>query len=75
MPKLICGVNTANVGDAEGKTINEAVRAYGQVLNIPKENCKILVNGDEIDDRDTVINAGDDVEFVKAAGEKGRIAA
>ncbi|MCX6984216.1 MAG: MoaD/ThiS family protein [Lentisphaerae bacterium] len=75
MPKLICGVNTANVGDAEGKTINEAVRAYGQVLNIPKENCKILVNGDEIDDRDTVINAGDEVEFVKAAGEKGRIAA
>ena len=75
MPKLICGVNTANVGDAEGKTINEAIRVYGQALNIPKESCKILVNGDEIDDRDTVINAGDDVEFVKAAGEKGRIAA
>ncbi len=75
MPKLICGVNTVEVGDAEGKTINEAIRAYGQVLNIPKNNCKILVNGDEIDDRDTVINSDDEVEFVKAAGEKGRLAA
>ena len=27
------------------------------MLNIPKENCKILVNGDEIDDGDTVINS------------------
>ena len=72
MPKLICGVNTIEVGDAEGKTINEAVRSYGQVLNIPKENCTILVNGDEVTDRDTVISSGDEVEFVKAAGEKGR---
>jgi molybdopterin converting factor small subunit len=75
MPKLICGVNTVNVGDAEGKTISEAIRSYGQVLNIPKDNCKILVNGDEIEDNDTVIDADDEVEFVKAAGEKGRIAA
>ena len=75
MPKLICGVNTIEVGDAEGKTINEAIKAYGQVLNIPKENCTILVNGDEITDKDTVINSDDEVEFVKAAGEKGQIAA
>ena len=71
MPKLICGVNTIEVGDAEGKTISEAIKAYGQVLNIPKENCTILVNGDEITDKDTVINSDDEVEFVKAAGEKG----
>ena len=75
MPKLICGVNTIEVGDAEGKTINEAVRSYGQVLNIPKDNCTILVNGDEIDDRDTVISSDDEVEFVKKAGEKGNVAA
>ena len=75
MPKLICGVNTIEVGDAEGKTINEAVRSYGQVLNIPKDNCTILVNGDEIDDRDTVISSDDEVEFVKKAGEKCNVAA
>lgn len=75
MPKLICGVNTIGVEDAEGKTIAEAIKAYGQVLNIPKENCKILVNGDEIFDRETVINSDDEVEFVKAAGEKGSLAA
>ena len=75
MPKLICGVNTANVGDAEGKTINEAIRVYGQALNIPKDNCTILVNGDEIYDRDTVISSDDEVEFVKKAGEKGNVAA
>ncbi len=75
MPKLICGVNTVNVSEAEGKTIGEAIKTFGQVLNIPKENCTILVNGDEVEDKDTVINAGDEVEFVKAAGEKGRIAA
>ena len=75
MPKLICGVNTANVGDAEGKTINEAIRVYGQALNIPKDNCTILVNGDEIDDRDTVISSDDEIEFVKMAGEKGNVSA
>ena len=75
MPKLICGVNEINLEDLEGKSINEAIRAHGQVLNIPKENCTILVNDAEVRDKDTIINAGDEVEFVKAAGEKGGLAA
>ena len=75
MPKLICGVNEIELEGLNGKTINEAIRSHGQLLNIPKDNCTILVNGDETEDRDTVINSGDEVEFVKAAGEKGRIAA
>ena len=75
MPKLICGVNEIELEGLNGKTINEAIRSHGQLLNIPRDNCTILVNGDETEDRDTVINSGDEVEFVKAAGEKGRIAA
>ena len=75
MAKLICGVNEIALEDIEGKTINEAKRSYGQTLNIPKEHCSVLVNGDEVTDMDTVINSDDEVEFVKESGEKGRMAA
>lgn len=75
MAKLICGVNRAEFEDIEGKTINEVKRSYGQHLNIPKENCTVLINGDEVTDMDTVIESGDEVEFVKESGEKGRMAA
>ncbi|HBC87088.1 MAG TPA: hypothetical protein DCZ94_09055 [Lentisphaeria bacterium] len=75
MPKLICGVNEIELEDLNGKTINEAIRSHGQLLNIPRDNCTILVNGDETSDKDTVINAGDEIEFVKESGEKGLRAA
>ncbi len=71
MAKLICGVNEIELAELNGKTINEAVRSHGQLLNIPKDNCSILVNGNEVTDKDTVINDGDEVEFVKESGEKG----
>ena len=75
MAKLICGVNEIALEDIEGKTINEAKRSYGQTLNIPRENCSVLVSGNEVTDMDSVINSDDEVEFVKESGEKGCIAA
>ncbi len=70
MAKLICGVNEITNESFNGKTIEEAMTNAGQLLNIPSDNLVILVNGDDAD-KSHVIQPQDEVEFVKAAGEKG----
>ncbi len=72
MAKIICGVNELENGSFDNQTINEVVTRHGDILNIPS-GCVILVNDEEVTDTDYVIRAFDTVEFVKAAGDKGRI--
>ena len=71
MAKLICGINEISNDMFNGKTIDDVIASAGPLLNLPdRSNLVILVNGE---DRDAshVIAANDEVEFVKAAGEKG----
>jgi hypothetical protein len=72
MAKLICGVNEITNESFNGKTIEEAMETAGPLLNIPADNLVILVNGDDAE-KSYVIQSDDEVEFVKAAGTKGRL--
>ena len=71
MAKLICGINEISNDMFNGKTIEEVITSAGPLLNLPdRSNLVILVNG-ENSDISHVLAANDEVEFVKAAGEKG----
>ena len=70
--KIICGVNEIENESFTGKSIRNVIDQAGQLLNIPQNNLQILVNGNETSDTAYVIRSGDEVEFIKSAGEKGR---
>ncbi len=72
MAKVICGVNQLESDSFNGQTINQIVRNSEEMLNIPPD-ALILINGEEIGDRDYVVHSSDEVEFVKTAGDKGSV--
>ena len=67
--KVLYGVNELDL-ELAGKTVSEVWKALEQVFNIPRD-VTITLNGARVDD-DTVVGAGDELEFQKAAGVKGR---
>ena len=70
MPKITCGVNEIENDRYDGKSIAEVRTELGVILNIPA-NAKVLINDVEATDENTELDSDDEVEFVKAAGEKG----
>ena len=70
MAKITCGVNELENDRFDGKTVAQLRNELGAVLNVPA-NPTILLNAEPIDDEETVLEDGDELEFVKAAGEKG----
>jgi len=70
MPKITCGVNEIENDRYDGKTVAEVRTELGVILNIPS-NPTILINGEPVTDEDTELDSTDELEFVKAAGEKG----
>lgn len=70
MPKITCGVNEIENDRYDGKTVAEVRNELGAILNIPS-NPTILINGEPVTDEDTELENDDELEFVKAAGEKG----
>jgi len=69
MAKIICGANELDDARWDGKTVSQVREELGAVLNIP-ENASVLLNGDEAQGN-VALRSGDELEFVKAAGEKG----
>jgi len=67
--KVLYGVNELDL-ELAGKTVSEVWKALEQVFNIPRD-ATITLNGARVDD-DTVVGPGDELEFQKAAGVKGR---
>lgn len=63
------GVNAANSGDADGRTVGEVREQFEQAFNIP-EGAQARVNGSPASD-DTVLASGSTLEFVRISGEKG----
>ncbi len=55
-----------------GTTVREIWKNLEQVFNIPRD-AVVTVNGTRVDDT-FVVHAGDELEFTKAAGVKGRTA-
>ncbi len=66
--KVINGVNVLDA-DVAGKTVAEVRAMSKQALNIDDE-AKAIVNGDEVKST-YVLEAGDELEFVKKSGTKG----
>ena len=67
--RVICGVHTLDAQVA-GRTIGDVRGALSQALNISPEAIAV-VDGGEVG-ADHVLEAGEQVEFVRLAGEKGR---
>ena len=67
--KVIYGVNELDL-DLAGKSVRGIWKALEQVLNIPRD-AQVTVNGARVDD-EYVVRPGDEIEFQKAAGVKGR---
>ncbi len=55
--------------DVAGRTLSEAQENLKDVLGVPKD-ASALVNGEPVSG-DYVLQANDDVQFVKQAGSKG----
>jgi len=82
MAKIICGANELEDVRWDGKTIEQVRCELKTVLNpsgnlgtslrlsIP-EDSKILLNGTPQDQTGIALRSDDELEFVKAAGEKG----
>jgi hypothetical protein len=67
--KVIYGVNELDL-DLAGKSVRGIWKALEQVFNIPRD-AQVTVNGAKVDD-EYVVRPGDEIEFQKAAGVKGR---
>ncbi|MBI3098428.1 MAG: hypothetical protein HYY93_09335 [Planctomycetes bacterium] len=70
MSKITCGANELDDSRWDGKTIDQVRSELGAVLNIP-ENAVVLLNGDEVRQGSSTLHENDELEFVKASGEKG----
>ena len=66
--KVIYGVNELDL-ELAGKPVSEIWKVLEQVFNIPRD-AVVTVNGTRFDDTH-VVEAGDELEFTKAAGVKG----
>ena len=66
--KVIYGVNELDL-ELAGKPVSEIWKVLEQVFNIPRDTV-VTVNGTRVDDT-WVVEAGDELEFTKAAGVKG----
>lgn len=66
--KVIYGVNELDL-ELAGKPVREIWKVLEQVFNIPRD-AVVTVNGTRVDVTH-VVEAGDELEFTKAAGVKG----
>jgi len=68
---VICGANTQILEDMGGDiTVGELRSRLADVMNIP-EPSQAIIGGQSVGDNHT-LQAGDQVEFVKPAGSKGK---
>ena len=65
---IISGVNNIS-SDLRGKSVAEIRQMLSQALNIATET-RPVVNGESVSE-DYVLEAGEELEFVKSSGEKG----
>jgi hypothetical protein len=71
MSRIICGANELQDARWEGKTIEQVREELRCVMNIP-DNAAMLLNGEEAPDPGHTLRSGDELEFVKPAGSKGK---
>lgn len=70
MARIVCGPNEIDNPRYDGKTIEAVKTELREVLNIP-DGAAVILNGASSASCATALRAGDELEFVKPAGEKG----
>lgn len=70
MARIVCGPNELDNPHFDGKTIEAIKVELREVLNVP-EGATVLLNGAPCQSCATSLRTGDELEFVKPAGEKG----
>lgn len=68
MIKIVSGVNTLDA-NLVGRSVSDVRNMLSQPLNIDVAS-RPVVNGETVEE-DYVLEDGDELEFVKASGEKG----
>lgn len=71
MARIVCGPNDIENSRYDGKTIEQVKAELKDVLNIP-EGATVLLNGQAAQGTNVSLRAGDELEFVKASGDKGK---
>lgn len=67
--KVVCGANTQDMDNLEGKTVAEVKQGLKEVLNIP-DDAQAIISGDNVENNYS-LRDGDVLEFVKPSGTKG----
>ncbi len=67
---VLCGVNELKSDSYVGRSVDDVRRELRTPLNIA-EGADALLNQERVSDASTLLRQGDELEFVKTAGEKG----
>lgn len=67
--KVVCGANSQEMDNLEGKTVADVKQGFKEVLNIP-DDAQAIISGDNVENS-YALRAGDVLEFVKPSGTKG----
>lgn len=68
---VLCGVNELKSESYVGRSIEDVRRELRTPLNI-SDGAEALLNHERVSDSSTLLSQGDELEFMKTAGEKGR---
>ena len=68
---VVCGVNQLSSESYVDRTIEDVRRELRTPLNIG-DQAQAQINGERVEDPQRRLQAGDQLEFVKTAGEKGK---
>ncbi len=69
--KFICGGRETSVATAVGRTPSALRGELKTKLNLTKAHDTVYVNGESVNAKTHKLQAGDEVEFLREAGEKG----
>lgn len=68
--RVVSGVNELSSDAYVGRSVDEVRRELRTPLNIG-DGAEVFLNHERATDPATVLRSGDEIEFVKTAGEKG----
>ena len=68
---VVCGVNELSSESYVDRTIEDVRRELRTPLNIG-DQAEVQLNGERVEDPQRRLQAGDQLEFVKSSGQKGK---
>ncbi len=69
--KVSCGGNSLPLDNVGGLKLAQLRRKFAEVLNITAAHSVVTINGHQVDENEHTLRGGEEVEFIKPAGQKG----